>query len=136
MRSGAGGIELGDRAIEKGWSCCHCGLNQMEMKLQKISVCVHVHVRVFIYIYTHTHTHTLYLYCMLHYCVVILHAWLLHFFTVLYVSYYGMVTYYPILFIFSKLITLFFIQHYIVCELFKIILVFYYKFVFANLPLF
>jgi hypothetical protein len=73
---------------------------------------------------------------MLHYYVVILHAWLLHFFTVLYFSYYGMVTYYPILFIFCKHITLFFIQHYIVRELFNIIVVFYYRFVFANWPLF
>ena len=55
------------------------------------------------------------------YVVVILHAWLLYFFTVLYFTYYGTVTYYPILFIFCELITLFFIQHYIVRELFKII---------------
>ena len=30
--------ELGDHTVEKGWSCCHCGLNQIEMKLQKINV--------------------------------------------------------------------------------------------------
>jgi hypothetical protein len=41
-----------------------------------------------------------------------------------------MATYYPILFIVWLLITLFFIQHYIVRELFKVFVVFYNKFFF------
>ena len=81
-------------------------------------MCARAGVCVFFFVYT------LYLHCMLHYYVVILHAWLLHFFTVLYFSYYAMVTYYPVLFIFCKLIALFFIQLYTVCELFKIIVLF------------
>jgi hypothetical protein len=45
---------------------------------------------------------------------------------------YSMVTYYPILVIVWLLITLFFIQYYIVRELFKVFVVFYNKFVFTN----
>jgi hypothetical protein len=49
---------------------------------------------------------------------------------------YSMVTYYPILFIVWLLIALFFIHYYIVCEFFKVFVVFYNKFVFTNWPLF
>jgi hypothetical protein len=51
---------------------------------------------------------------------------------------YSMVTYYPILrvFIVWLLITLYFVQYYIVRELFKVFVLFYKKFVFTNWPLF
>ena len=68
----------------------------------------------------------LYLHCMLHYYVALLRAWLLHFFPVLYFPI--MVLWYSYLLSYSiyilQLITLFFIQHYIVRKSFKIIVVF------------
>ena len=68
---------------------------------------------------------TLYLHCMLHYKWVILHALLLHISTVLYLSIYSVITYYPILVCLGwLLITLFFIQYYTVRELFKVFVVF------------
>jgi len=63
---------------------------------------------------------------MLHYYVVILHTWLLHFFPVLYFPI--MVLWYSYLLSYSiyilQLISLFFIQHYIVRKTLKIIVVF------------
>ena len=62
---------------------------------------------------------------MLHYKLVTLHALLLHLSTVLYLSIYSVVTYYPLLVCLAwLLITLFFIQYYIVREFFKVFVVF------------
>ena len=84
------------------------------------NVCVCVCVCFFFF-----NLYTLYLHCMLHYKWVILHALLLHISTVLYLSTYSVFSYYPILVCLDwLLITLFFIQYYIVCELFKVFVVF------------
>jgi hypothetical protein len=68
-----------------------------------------------IYIYKHY---------VLHYYVVILHALLYRSLRFSTLSIYSMVTCFPILYIFWLLITLFFIQYYIVRELFKVFVVF------------
>jgi len=89
--------------------------------------------------------YVLYLHCMLHYTVVILHAWLLHFFAgpCFLLCYNGIVTYCPFAFVFCilvrysvftnfpiafifRLITLFCIQHCIVRKSSKVIIILLY----------